>query len=129
MQEFLTLIAQWVVMLIALGGVAIGLWKFNKSVGRAEANHTHENTEVRNEISALTKIFEVRQDEVNRGFKEIKTILGNGEGHGIRGEIKLMQIKCAEQMGCLTGSINENRIRLSAQQHEIDELKEFNKER
>lgn len=102
--------AQWIATIITLIAVIITIIKMLRSDAKREAS-----TELR--IENITRAFKDRTDVEDQRFEEIKHILGNGGGDGMRGELKEMQIRCAGSMATVTNT-------LASHQHQINEIKE-----
>jgi hypothetical protein len=109
--------AEWIATSIIAIGAILTMIRFIRSTGAEEKARQLWQT-------AIEKRMAERDVNVEKGFEDMKRILGNGAYHGIRQDIQDMKVSCAGAMGCVNGEIKEVRVRLSAQQHEIDELKQ-----
>jgi len=88
---------------------------------RQEARDKALDKKIDNKIDGLAATVELKITGIREDMDEVKQILGNG--HGLRHDVNAMKTLCAGQTATIHGEIKEIRTRLSAQQHEIDEVK------
>lgn len=88
---------EWVVTIIALLGVIGSILGFSKNIG------------------SIQKQNEMEHLNMAKTIQEVKDILGNGAGHGLRQEVQGMKELCAGRMAGVTGEITDVRTRLSSQ--------------
>ncbi len=89
-----------------------GSWK-TKSRDKDDSLHQ--------EINALRDTFKLELSHTTDGLERVEKILGNGKG--LINDVRLLE-KCIEVNEQKTaGAIKDIHTRLSAQQHEIDDIK------
>lgn len=72
-------------------------------------------------IKALENTVKLELSHVNDGLTRVENILGNG--HGLINDVRDLAKAVAVNAACTEGKITDIYTRLSAQQHEIDDLK------
>jgi hypothetical protein len=106
------------ISIILFAAAAIGY--FMKEASRRVESEARDEA-LKTSISNLTATVELEVGHVRKDVQGIENILGNG--HGLIHDVREMKTCCAGAMAEVRGDIKDIHTRLSAQQHEIDEVK------
>jgi hypothetical protein len=107
--------AEWIITIIAILGFIISVISFFMREQKKKTEQDARDSALNSKIDSLKETVELKITPLNTNVNDIKEILGNG--HGLRHDIHEMQTYCAGEMGSL-------KVKVAAQQHEIDDLKE-----
>ena len=97
--------AEWIVTIIAIGGVICSIIGFGIALG------------------TIRKANEMEHKAIFKSVADLEHVIGNGNGTGLRYDIQNMKLACSGEMANVKSDIKQNSLRISAHQHEIDDIK------